>query len=271
MEPCLNQATLMQCNAEEFLRASFEAGFRTVEFRSSKIEEYLNRTSHRKLTQLLQELQIRVAGLNGLEFFSLVPKDNDLFMLKRAEVQLHLCQLFRITHLILVPSLRVEGMDQDTVIKRTVETTSLILDMAKKMGICLALEIVGNPAFSLRKIDEALQILKRVDDDDLFLALDNICLYEGLNEINDLSKIPVKKIAIVHANDARKKDERNYGLQERILPGKGDLDLRGFYRILKEKNYKGPVSVELFNEEVWKMPPREAARLAWKSIQEFLV
>jgi 4-hydroxyphenylpyruvate dioxygenase len=191
-------------------------------------------------------------------------------MIKRAEVQLHLCQLFGITHLILVPSMRVEGMSQDTVIKRTAETTSLILDMAKKMGIRLALEIVGNPAFSLRKIDEALQVLKIIDDGHLFLALDNICLYEGLNETNDLRKIPPGKIAIVHANDALKKGERNYGLQERILPGEGDLDLREFYKILKEENYKGPVSVELFNEEVWKMPPTEAARLAWKSIQKFL-
>ena len=271
MEPCLNQATLMQCDAETFLRAASEAGFRTVEFRSSKIEEYLNRTSHKKLTQLLKELKMQVAGLNGLEFFSLVPKDNDAFMIKRAEVQLHLCQLFGITHLILVPSMRVEGMSQDTVIKRTAETTSLILDMAKKMGTRLALEIVGNPAFSLRKIDEALQVLKMINDDHLSLTLDNICLYEGLNDTNDLRKIPPGKIAIVHANDARKKDERNYGLQERILPGEGDLDLREFYKILKEGNYKGPVSVELFNEEVWKMPPREAARLAWKSIQPFLV
>jgi sugar phosphate isomerase/epimerase len=164
---------------QRVFEASSEAGFRTVEFRSSKIEEYLNRTSHKKLNQLLQELKIRVAGLNGLEFFSLVPKDNAPFMLKRAEVQLHLCQLFGITHLILVPSLRIEGMPQDTVIRRTAETTSLILDMAKKMGIRLALEIVGNPAFSLRKIDEALQVLKIIDDDHLFLALDNICLYEG--------------------------------------------------------------------------------------------
>jgi 4-hydroxyphenylpyruvate dioxygenase len=261
----------MQCNAEEFLRSSLEAGFRTVEFRSSKIEEYLNRTSHRKLTQLLQELHMRVAGLNGLEFFSLVPKDNDAFILKRAEVQLHLCQLFGITHLILVPSMRIEGMDQESVIKRTAETTSLILDIAKKMGIRLALEIVGNPAFSLRKVDEALQVLNMINDDHLSLALDNICLYEGLNEINDLRRIPVDKIAIVHANDVRKKEERNYGLQDRIFPGEGDLDLTEFYRILKEKNYRGPVSVELFNEEVWKMPPRAAARLAWKSIQQFLV
>jgi len=270
MEACLNQATVIQCGTETFLKASHEAGFRCVELRSQKLDEYLLHRSHSQLRRLVRDLGMRIATLNGLEFFSLVPEDNYPFMLKRAEYQLVLCHSLEISDLVLVPSMNPDGIVTGAVIDKTVRTVGLVSKMAKKMGVRVDLEIVGNPSFSLRKIDEALIVLERLQDENVFLALDNLCLYEGENETDEVRKIPVEKIAIVHANDARKKSVRDYTLQERLFPGDGDLELKTFYGILKEKEYRGPVSVEIFNEEIWAKDPKEAAQRAWQSIQRFL-
>ncbi len=270
MEACLNQATIMQCDTETFLKASYEAGFRCVELRSQKLDDYLVHRSHSHLKRLVRDLGMRIATLNGLEFFSLVPEDNYPLMLKRAEYQLHLCHSLEISDLVLVPSMNPKGITTGAVIDKTVKTVGLISKMAEKMGVRVDLEIVGNPSFSLRKIDEALIVLEKLGDENVFLALDNLCLYEGENESDEVRRIPVEKIAIVHANDARKKSVKDYTLQERLFPGDGDLDLKEFYRILKEGKYKGPVSVEIFNEEIWAKDPKEAAQMAWQSIQKFL-
>ncbi len=270
MEPCLNEATIMQCDMETFLTASHSAGFRCVELVSQKVEEYLANWPHQRLKDVLQQLEIRAVGLDGLEFFSLVPEENYAVMLKRAEYQLFLCQLLEIRYLVLVPSMMQGEMAPKTILDKTAKTVRLISEIAKEMKVEVALEIVGNKKFSLRKIDQGLRVLKEVQDDSVFLALDNVCLYEGDNETGELEKIPIERIALVHANDVRKKPVKDYSLQERVFPGEGDLELREFYSILKKRGYRGPVSVEIFNEDIWGKTPNEAAQNAWRSIQSFL-
>jgi hypothetical protein len=53
------------------------------------------------------------------------------------------------------------------------------------------------------------------------------------------------------------KDE---SMHRRLLPGAGELDLEGFMRALAPavgRRYVGP---EIFNDEAWRLPPRELGR-----------
>ena len=40
--------------------------------------------------------------------------------------------------------------------------------------------------------------------------------------------------------------------------GQGAIDIRRLRQAVEEAGYEGPIEVEIFNEEVWQMPLREA-------------
>jgi len=51
----------------------------------------------------------------------------------------------------------------------------------------------------------------------------------------------------------------------RVLPGAGVIDLDGFLGTIAARGYDGPVSIELFSEELRALDPAEAARQAYEA------
>ena len=67
---------------------------------------------------------------------------------------------------------------------------------------------------------------------------------------------------ILHFNDAPNHPPREEQHDpDCVLPGDGCLDLRRYVQIAREIGYRGALSLELFNEELWRMSPLEVARL----------
>jgi sugar phosphate isomerase/epimerase len=242
-----------------------------VELRSGKIEEYLCNKPHNELAQCLRVHEVRVKALNGLELFSLVPQENEFFLRSRAEWQLQLCERFNIELLVLVPGvLQTAEQSSEWIVRESIRNLSLLIPLAERRGVRLGLEIVGSSKFTVRTVERALAIIEGTDPKRVGLVLDTICLYEGGNGPRDLEAIPSDRIVMLHVNDVTKREPREYRLEERMMPGRGDLELRDVFNVLKQKQYGGPVSVEVFNEDLWRKPPTEVAREAWQSLDQYL-
>ena len=63
-----------------------------------------------------------------------------------------------------------------------------------------------------------------------------------------------------------KPGELSHCNSDRVLPGEGILDLRGLFGQIERYGYTGYFAIELFNEELWAMPPLEAARRMYASL-----
>jgi sugar phosphate isomerase/epimerase len=55
-----------------------------------------------------------------------------------------------------------------------------------------------------------------------------------------------------------------------VLPGGGVIRLAELGATLRDRGYRGPVSVETFNPTYWRADPLEIARLARASVDRFL-
>lgn len=75
-----------------------------------------------------------------------------------------------------------------------------------------------------------------------------------------LASIPASRIVLVHVNDAPNTPVAQQEDFKRVLPGDGIIDLAGFVKAMDSAGYTGPASLEVFNEELGKLPPPEAAR-----------
>jgi sugar phosphate isomerase/epimerase len=81
---------------------------------------------------------------------------------------------------------------------------------------------------------------------------------------------PPELLAIVHFYDSEPGPVETLTLGSRVLPGDGVIDLQGYAAALRELRYTGPLSVELFNERLWRMPPEKVTRRAMESLRPFV-
>ncbi len=57
---------------------------------------------------------------------------------------------------------------------------------------------------------------------------------------------------------------------DRVYPGDGILDLKRMISILKDADYSGDFSLELFNPSYWEEDPGEVARIGLEKMHAFL-
>ena len=89
------------------------------------------------------------------------------------------------------------------------------------------------------------------------------------SKFEQLTKQNVRTIKHVHVNDMRDiPGEFSDSNDDRLLPGKGCLDLVSLFKAIEEGGYNGYFSIEMFDEDLWKMPPRKAARLMHASMEK---
>ncbi|HHY46507.1 MAG TPA: sugar phosphate isomerase/epimerase [Firmicutes bacterium] len=270
VKPCLNQSTIMQCSTEEFIKVSANAGFEWVELRIPKVEEYLSYNPARELRQLMKSRGVKVATLNALEFFSLVPEENYAFMRNKAEEAAILCDLLECGMFIAVPSRKSHIYDDDElVVETTARRLEILSGVADKYGVKLLFEFIGFPDFSVRDMGAALRIVEMVKGYDIKLVIDTFHFFVGGTGLDSLAKVPANRIGIVHINDIPDLPYDKLTDAMRLLPGDGRAGLEPFCEVLKKAGFDGWLSLELFNEDLWKLNPQEVAAMAWRSLQRF--
>jgi len=75
---------------------------------------------------------------------------------------------------------------------------------------------------------------------------------------------------MTHINDAPRIPLGQIDDGQRLLLGEGAIDLVAYVNALKKAGYDGPVSLEVFNADLRKMPPIDAAKKAWDATRKAL-
>lgn len=102
------------------------------------------------------------------------------------------------------------------------------------------------------------------------LLVDSFHLHAAGEPMSVLAEVPTEKIILAHVNDAPDEPLERIEDKRRLLPGAGVIDLPGFFAALRSTGYAGPVSVEVFSDELRAMPPEQAAARAWSATKKAL-
>lgn len=95
------------------------------------------------------------------------------------------------------------------------------------------------------------------------VTLDAWHWYHSGGTVADILATPASRIIHVHVSDARAMPPEDVQDNMRLLPGEGLIDLVGFFRALKQIDYRGGVAPETIGPRIPDtMPPEESARLA---------
>ena len=102
------------------------------------------------------------------------------------------------------------------------------------------------------------------------LVIDTFHFFVGEHSVNELEKIPLEKLWLIHLNDAIEKPFNELQDSHRVLPCQGFFNLEMFVKKLKEMGYDDWLSLELFNEKIWEEEPYKVAEDSIVAIKKIL-
>ena len=266
---CLNASTIRPASLDEKINVAINAGYDALEPWIGDLEKY------EKDGGDLKELgaKIKSEGLfipNVIGLWDCMPMDDETFKdsLPATRERMRKAAAIGSKHIAAIPVPDREDFNVETGIRRYKE----LLEIGREeYGIIVAFEFVGFFK-GIHRFGEAAGIAIDANDKDACLIMDTFHLYRGGSGFNGLKHINADFIADFHFNDVPSTTPRNeIGDKHRIYPGDGILPLVQLLKDLDAINYRGPLSLELFNRDHWKQNPIEVAMTGKKKIMDLIL
>lgn len=268
----LNQGALAQARLEPFLDACGRVGIREVELRVPKIIEALYHLPPDQLQKLLRKNEIQVTAVNSLDDFALVPDQNLGILEREAQTAADLCKAVGCDLVVAVAGrwFEEEPPDPKWVRKRSADRLRRVSDILGPEGIRVGVEPIAFPYFTVWSLEEAMEIIEASGVSNAMLVADVYNLMQGESTSESMRRFG-EKIAMIHVNDAahRRYEEMDV-MYTRAFPGEGVLDPAEWVAAAVDGGFSGAVSMEIFDQEVWKMEIDRAAQLCAIKMAEFV-
>lgn len=256
---------------ETFLKAIAKAGFEGVELRRDETFAYLKNHSIEDLKRILDDSHLKCITFNAVELFSLCPDKEFELILNYTEKLMKIGNQIGCNTIITVPSFLEDPYLSDSkIVSYTVERLKVISNLSEKYDFKLGFEPLGFPNCSVRKIDMALEIIENEDLSEMGLVIDTFHFFVGEHSINDLDIIELDRLWLIHINDAIEKPFKQIQDSNRVLPFQGFFNLESFVNKLKTIGYDRWISLELFNEQLWREDPYKVAKDSIISLKKLI-
>jgi len=144
-----------------------------------------------------------------------------------------------------------------------------VLAQVEHLDVTVALEFNWGPL--VKSLRSAVRVCEIVDHPQMGILFDPAHYYTTVTKFEDITEETVRWIRHVHLDDmANKPGDLSNCNSDRVLPGQGVLDLAALIGALESHGYDGFFSIEMFNEDLWRLPARDAATLCRESLEPYL-
>ncbi|HEY8337064.1 MAG TPA: TIM barrel protein [Tardiphaga sp.] len=230
---------------DEKLRAIAAAGFDEVEIFEADLLSFNG--SPRDVGQLCRDLGLRICAFQPFRDFEGMPEPQRSRNFARAARKFELMRELQ-TDLMLICSnispMALGGID------RAAADFHELGDLAAKHGMRVGFEALawGRHVNDYR---DAWEIVRRADHKAIGVILDSFHALAPGFPVSQIASIPADKIFLVQLADAPKLglDVLSWSRHFRCFPGQGDLPVVAFMEAVQATGYKGPWSLEIFNDQ----------------------
>jgi sugar phosphate isomerase/epimerase len=138
-------------------------------------------------------------------------------------------------------------------------------DIAKQFNLVAMIEF-ARTSTHLSTLRSSLMVIREAGHSNVRPMLDFFHFWSGMSKFEDLDMIRSGEIAHVHFQDILDTPRELIDNNGRVIPGDGNAPIVAILKKLQEKQYAGPLSVELFLMELQQGDPYEvASRIKQKS------
>lgn len=267
MKPCISEATTMPGTFAEDVAHYADAGWQAMEVWLTKLEQHLESHSLADTRKLVGDRGLTLAAASYQGGLLLAQGEQRKAHYDHFKKRLNLCQELAIPTLVVVADF-VDGVGQAD-LDRAVVSLTQAAQWAAAFQVNLALEFRGKSAFCA-SLDTALALVHQCGEANVGIDLDVFHYYTGPSKFEDLSLLTPERLGLVQVCDLAGVPRELAGDGDRILPGDGDWQLAPLVDFLRQRNYQGFVSLELFNPTLWRANPTQVAEIGLTAMRKLL-
>ncbi len=260
----INSVSTRQNNLEEALVAYAAAGFRNVEFVLPLVKDWMKQGhSVDDVHALLAKHHMKAIGgfQTHVECFT-TPES------RRANHAIHV-ENAQLIHALgggtLVVGTDGPGQANLAALDGIADSLRELVKHIEGLNVNIALEFNWSPV--VKSLHSAVRVAEKVNHPQLGVLFDPAHYYTTVTKFEHLNAQTVRWIKHVHLDDMQDKPgELSNCNSDRVLLGQGVIDVRGLINRLEQHGYNGFYSIELFNEDIWKLPVSEAAQQCYNCL-----
>ncbi|MBM3498700.1 MAG: sugar phosphate isomerase/epimerase, partial [Armatimonadetes bacterium] len=263
----LNTSTVRPASLDDKIRAAEDAGFGGLELWSNELSDHAGAGhSLEALGRRLADAGLQVPNIIGL--WNCMPESDGErpAALGRVRAQMEEAAKIGARHIAAVPTPDRPKIDLLWAAERYRE----LLEVGEEYGVTPAVEFVGFFQ-GINRLGQAVAIAIEARHPKACLVADTFHLHRGGSGFEGVRHLAGSSIACFHLNDAPAQPAQfEQGDEHRVMPGEGILPLPQLIRDLDAIGFRGPLSLELFNRDLWERDAVEVARLGMQRIRAIL-
>jgi 2-keto-myo-inositol isomerase len=267
MLPCLSNLCSLHASLESDVENYAAGHCDAIELWLGKVEGWLKSHSVGELKELFAKhgMQTPVASFQGGLLISQGPARQEHWC--HFERRLALLKELGVGTLVvagdIVGPLTQEDLDRATM------SLAQAAEKARQADVRLALEFQATATFG-NNLQTAAALVGDVGSAHLGLCFDVYHYYVGPSKEEDLGYLTPENLFHVQLCDLVGTPRELASDGDRVLPGDGDFRLEPIVAHLKAIGYRGPVSLELMNPQIWQIPPRQFGEIGITALRKVL-
>ena len=252
---CLNTSTIRPTPLMEKVRLAGRAGYQALEPWNDEVDDYLrDGGSLAELKSALSDAGLRVVSVIALKDW--ITTEGQAYARALEDCRLRMEQAAALGSPFIVASPPRAVVDLGRAAARYAE----LLRLGREVGVRPAMEFLGF-VDGINTVAAAWAIATGSADPDATVVADVFHMMRGPGSIDDLRTLPGDRVAIFHINDLpADPPPRRQTDADRVMLGEGIADLPRVLAHLRAIDYRGPLSLELFNPALWEQDPGDVVR-----------
>ena len=227
------------------LAAAAKAGFRAVEIFENDLTFFAGKPRDARL--MAADLGLEIVALQPLRDFEAMPDPIRARNFERAARKLDLMHELGARLLCLCSNVSPDAIDDP---QRAAADLAELADLARQHGMRIGYEALAWGRW-VKDWTAAWDIVRAADRDNLGIVLDSFHICARGNPIEPIADLPAEKIALVQVADAPAiaMDPLSLSRHYRCYPGQGDYPIVDYLDAVTRSGYRGPLSLEIFNDQ----------------------
>ncbi len=262
---CLNTSTIRPTPLLDKIRIAAEVGYQAIEPWNDEITDYLNGGGTLPdLNKALADAGLKVVSVIALHGW--VTAEGEAYRNVLDDCRRRMDQAAAIGSPTIVASPPKEVVD----LGRAAERFGELVRLGKQAGVAPSMEFLGF-VDGIKNVTSAWTIATNCGEPATTVVADVFHMIRGGGTVDDLLTLPGDRISCFHINDVPSTpDPLTQTDADRVMVGEGIADLPRVIANLRAIGYRGPLSLELFNRELWTQDPAEVVKTGLARIKALI-
>ncbi|WP_422926030.1 sugar phosphate isomerase/epimerase family protein [Singulisphaera sp. PoT] len=262
---CLNTSTIRPTPLLEKIKIAGQLGYKAIEPWNDEIDDYLKAGgSMPDLKKALADAGLKVVSVIALSGW--ITSEGDEYARVLEDCRRRMDQAAEIGSPYIVASPPQEIVDLGLATERFAD----LMKLGDQAGVIPTMEFLGF-VDGINNVDSAWSIAKGINDARATVVADVFHMIRGGGTVDDLLKLQGDKLSCFHINDLPSSpDPLTQCDGDRVMVGEGIADLPRVIANLRTIGYRGPLSLELFNEILWAKDPLEVCRVGLDRVRSLV-